>query len=265
MKPEQIVEATLFASQAPLTSAELARADEGLSDAVVEQAIQVLRERYEADEAAFQIYQLGDGYQILTRPEFAPYLERFDSVPRPPHLSAAALESLAIVAYRQPIGRIQIEDVRGVSASSVLRTLLDWELISVVGRGDGLGRPLLYGTTDRFLEHFGLKGLSDLPSPEEFPVELGATEEQDDSEQLREPEPETEAGPELAGGSEPDLTPEQEPVSETEPLVDPETVSELSVDPVPAAGFEFVNEQDPESTDAREPPAVGAPSSDTLP
>jgi len=234
VKPEQIVEATLFASQAPLTTAELARADEGLSDAVVEQAIQVLRERYEADEAAFQIYQLGDGYQILTRPEFAPYLERFDSVPRAPHLSAAALESLAIVAYRQPIGRIQIEDVRGVSASSVLRTLLDWELISVVGRGDGLGRPLLYGTTDRFLEHFGLKGLSDLPSAEEFPVELGATEE-------------------------------QEPVSEGEPLVDPESVSELSVDPDPAAGFDFVNEQDPESADAGEPPAVGAPSSDSLP
>jgi segregation and condensation protein B len=234
VKPEQIVEATLFASQAPLTTAELARADEGLSDAVVEQAIQVLRERYEADEAAFQIYQLGDGYQILTRPEFAPYLERFDSVPRAPHLSAAALESLAIVAYRQPIGRIQIEDVRGVSASSVLRTLLDWELISVVGRGDGLGRPLLYGTTDRFLEHFGLKGLSDLPSAEEFPVELGATEE-------------------------------QEPVSEREPLVDPESVSELSVDPDPAAGFDFVNEQDPESADAGEPPAVGAPSSDSLP
>jgi len=234
VKPEQIVEATLFASQAPLTTAELARADEGLSDAAVEQAIQVLRERYEADEAAFQIYQLGDGYQILTRPEFAPYLERFDSVPRAPHLSAAALESLAIVAYRQPIGRIQIEDVRGVSASSVLRTLLDWELISVVGRGDGLGRPLLYGTTDRFLEHFGLKGLSDLPSAEEFPVELGATEE-------------------------------QEPVSETESMVDPESVSELLVDPDPAAGFDFVNEQDPESADAREPPAVGAPSSDSLP
>ena len=156
MKPEQIVEATLFASQTPLTPAELARADEGLSEVDVEKAIQVLRERYEANEAAFQVYQLGDGYQILTRPEFAPYLERFDSIPRSPHLSPAALESLAIIAYRQPIGRIEIEDVRGVSASSVLRTLLDWELITVVGRGDGLGRPLLYGTTDRFLEHFGL-------------------------------------------------------------------------------------------------------------
>jgi len=197
VKPEQIVEATLFASQTPLTPAELARADEGLSDADVEQAIQVLRERYEANEAAFQVYQLGDGYQILTRPEFAPYLERFDSVPRPPHLSPAALESLAIIAYRQPIGRIEIEDVRGVSASSVLRTLLDWELITVVGRGDGLGRPLLYGTTDRFLEHFGLKGISDLPSAEELPVELGAAKEQ----------PEAEAAPELDQAPEVDAEP----------------------------------------------------------
>lgn len=182
MKPEQIVEATLFASQTPLTASELARADEGLSEAAVEAAIGVLRERYETDERAFQIYQLGDGYQLLTRPEFAPYLERFDSIPRPPHLSPAALESLAIIAYRQPIGRIEIEDVRGVSATSVLRTLLDWELIEVVGRGEGLGRPLLYGTTEQFLEHFGLKSLDDLPPVDELPVALGASESPSDDE-----------------------------------------------------------------------------------
>ena len=250
MKPEQIIEATLFASQTPLTPAELARADEGLSDAAVEEAIQLLRERYETDEAAFQIYQLGDGYQILTRPEFAPYLERFDSVPRPPHLSAAALESLAIIAYRQPIGRIQIEDVRGVSASSVLRALLDWELVTVVGRGEGLGRPLLYGTTDRFLEHFGLKGLSDLPSAEELPVELGAPEDQPDWE----PDPEPEPAPE----------PLPEPEAESGPAPEPEAESELEVEPELEARFDFVNEQDSASADAGEHPAVGAPSSDSL-
>lgn len=177
MRPEQIVEATLFASQTPLAPDELARADESLTPAAVEEAIRSLRERYEAEDHAFQIYQLGDGYQVLTRPEFAPYLERFDSVPRPPHLSGAALETLAIIAYRQPIGRIEIEEVRGVSASSVLKTLLDWELVTVVGRGEGLGRPLLYGTTDRFLEHFGLGALSDLPPAEELPVALGAATE----------------------------------------------------------------------------------------
>ena len=248
MKPEQIVEATLFASQTPLRPDELARADEGLSEAAVEEAIQVLRERYEADEAAFQIYQLGDGYQILTRPEFAPYLERFDSVPRPPHLSAAALESLAIIAYRQPIGRIEIEEVRGVSASSVLRTLLDWELITVVGRGEGLGRPLLYGTTDRFLEHFGLKGLSDLPSSEEFPVELGSTEEQRAAFQV--------TGPESESASEAEI--DSAPGVEAEPERVPE------VEPKPVEEFDFADDLDAASSDAREPPAVGVPASDSL-
>lgn len=173
MKVEQIVEATLFASQTPLTADEVARADENLDAESVVEAIQTLRDAYEESERAFQIYQLGDGYQILTRPEYAPYLERFDSVPRAPHLSPAALETLAIIAYRNPIGRIEIEEVRGVSASSVLRTLLDWDLVEVVGRGEGLGRPLLYGVTRMFLEHFGLKDLSDLPAADELPVVLG--------------------------------------------------------------------------------------------
>jgi segregation and condensation protein B len=172
MRPEQIVEATLFASQAPLTPAELARADEDLDVEAVRSALQSLRERYDAQEHAFQLYQLGDGFQILTRPEFAPYLERFDSVPRPPTLSRAALETLSIIAYRQPIGRIEIEEIRGVAAASVLRTLQDWELIEVVGRAEGLGRPLLYGTTAHFLDHFGFQSLEELPRPEELPVAL---------------------------------------------------------------------------------------------
>jgi segregation and condensation protein B len=205
LKPEQIVEATLFASQTPLTVAELARADEGLDEAAVERAIETLRDRYESDERAFQLYQLGDGFQLLTRPEYAPYLERFDSIPRPPHLSPAALESLAIIAYRQPIGRIEIEDVRGVSATSVLRTLMDWELIRVVGRGDGLGRPLLYGTTERFLEHFGLASLDDLPPSEELPVALGGIGPE--GEEQEEPAIESETVPRV----EPEVAPEEEP------------------------------------------------------
>ena len=254
MKPEQIVEATLFASQTPLTPAELARADEGLSEVDVEKAIQVLRERYEANEAAFQVYQLGDGYQILTRPEFAPYLERFDSIPRSPHLSPAALESLAIIAYRQPIGRIEIEDVRGVSASSVLRTLLDWELITVVGRGDGLGRPLLYGTTDRFLEHFGLKGIADLPSAEEFPVELGAAEEQP----AAEPEPEIDSESESEGVSDAGAEPEPDP--EPAPALDPTP----EVEPDPTA-FEFADQSDSAASDVGEPPVLGVTAPETAP
>lgn len=179
MRPDQIIEATLFASQTPLTVAELARADEALDAGAVREALQTLRERYEEAENAFQVYQLGDGFQLLTRPEFAPYLERFDSVPRPPTLSRAALETLAIIAYRQPLGRIEIEDIRGVASTSVLRTLQDWELIDVVGRSEGLGRPLLYGTTPHFLDHFGFRSLDELPHPDDLPIALRQAEERE--------------------------------------------------------------------------------------
>ncbi|MCY3600215.1 MAG: SMC-Scp complex subunit ScpB [Gemmatimonadetes bacterium] len=166
------MEAALFASQTPLTARELARADDALDVRRVREALTALREHYDTDGRAFQVYQLGDGFQILTRPEFVPYLERFDSVPRPPTLSRAALETLAIIAYRQPIGRIEVEEIRGVASTSVLRTLQDWELIEIVGRGEGLGRPLLYGTTSRFLDHFALQSLEDLPAPEDLSVAL---------------------------------------------------------------------------------------------
>ncbi len=172
MSPEQIVEAALFASQTPLTARELARADDSLDVRRVREALATLREHYDTHGRAFQVYQLGDGFQILTRPEFVPYLERFDSVPRPPTLSRAALETLAIIAYRQPIGRIEIEEIRGVASTSVLRTLQDWELIEITGRGEGLGRPLLYGTTSRFLDHFALQSLDELPAPEDLSVAL---------------------------------------------------------------------------------------------
>lgn len=172
MRPEQVVEATLFASEGSLTPADIARADEDLSPSRVEEAVQTLRGEYEEQERSFQIYRLGDGFQILTRPEYAPYLERFDSVPKAPGLSSAAVETLAIVAYRQPISRVEVEEIRGVSSSSVLNTLRDWELIEVVGRGEGLGRPLLYGTSERFLDHFGFQSLDDLPTPDDLPVTL---------------------------------------------------------------------------------------------
>jgi len=172
LKASQIVEGVLFASDAPLKAEEIARADESLDEDRVEEAVQELRTLYDETERAFQIVELGEGYQILTRPEFAPYLERFDTVPRPSRLSGPALETLAIVAYRQPIGRIEVEYIRGVGSAGVIRTLQDRDLIDVVGRAEGLGRPLLYGTTQRFLEHFGFASLDQLPRPEELPVIL---------------------------------------------------------------------------------------------
>ena len=172
MNVHQIVEAVLFASDAPLTASEIARADESLDEDQVEQALQLLRAEYDDAGRAFQIVELAEGHQILTRAEFAPYLERFDNVPRPSRLSGPALETLAIIAYRQPIGRLEMEYVRGVGVSGVIRTLQERNLIDVVGREEGLGRPLLYGTTRHFLEHFGFRSLEDLPRPEELPIVL---------------------------------------------------------------------------------------------
>jgi len=177
VNPARIVEALLFASDAPLTAADMARADEALDEDQVEAAIQELRAEYDREARAFQIFDIAGGYQILTRPEYAPYLERFATIPQSGRLSAAALEALAIIAYRQPIGRAEVEEIRGVASSGVLRTLQDRGLIDIVGRGDGLGRPLLYGTTSRFLEHFGFRSLADLPRPDELPVVLGARDQ----------------------------------------------------------------------------------------
>lgn len=172
MNAHQIVEAVLFASDAPLTADEISRADEMLDEDEVEDALQFLRAEYDDAARSFQLVEVAEGYQILTRPEFAPYLERFDNVPRPSRLSGPALETLAIIAYRQPIGRVEVEYIRGVGSSGVIRTLQDRRLIDVVGRGGGLGRPLLYGTTTHFLEHFGFKSMEDLPRPDELPIVL---------------------------------------------------------------------------------------------
>lgn len=172
MRLTQIIEALLFASDAPLTAADLARVDERLDEDTVEAVIQELRNEYETTERSFQVYELAGGYQILTRPEFVSILERYESVPQPSRLSASALEVLAIIAYRQPLGRAEVEEIRGVGSSGVLRTLQDRNLIEAVGRAEGLGRPLLYGTTSKFLEHFGYRSLEDLPRPDELPVVL---------------------------------------------------------------------------------------------
>ncbi len=162
----------LLASETPLAPAEIARASSDLSAKDVEDAIAALCHEYEQDERAFQIYPLGDGYQILTRPEYAPYLERFDSVTRTNKLSRAAVETLAIIAYRQPVGRLEIEELRGVNVAGVLRSLQERGLIDVVDRAEGLGRPLLYGTTTKFLDHFGLRSLEELPRPEDLKIAL---------------------------------------------------------------------------------------------
>jgi segregation and condensation protein B len=177
MRASRLVEALLFASEAPLAPADLARADEALDEERVEAAIAELRQEYEREGRAFTVVEVGGGYQLLTRPEYAPVLERFDSVPVAHRLSGPALETLAILAYRQPVGRAEVEEIRGVGAGGVLKTLVERGLIEVVGRGEGLGRPLLYGTTPFFLQHFGFRSLDDLPRPDELSVVLAHREQ----------------------------------------------------------------------------------------
>jgi segregation and condensation protein B len=172
MQPSRLIEAILFASEAPLSAAELARADADFDEEIVERLIAELRAEYESAGRAFDVYEIAGGYQLLTRPEYAPILDRFHTVPVSSRLSQPALETLAIIAYRQPVGRAEVEEIRGVGAGGVLRTLQERGLVDVVGRAETLGRPLLYGTTPAFLAHFGFRSLADLPRPDDLPIVL---------------------------------------------------------------------------------------------
>jgi segregation and condensation protein B len=176
VRTTRLIEALLFASESPLAPADLARADEGLDEERVEAAIAELRAEYDRESRAFTVFEVGGGYQLLTRPEYAPVLERFDSVPTSQRLSGPALETLAIIAYRQPVGRAEVEEIRGVGAGGVLKTLQERGLVEVVGRSEQLGRPLLYGTTQFFLQHFGFRSVDDLPRSDELPIVLASRE-----------------------------------------------------------------------------------------
>lgn len=168
----RLLEAALFAAARPIPIEELAQLDPDASRAAVRSALDELRERYDVEGHGVELQELGGGWQILTRAEYTEAIERAQLAARPSRLSAAALESLAIIAYRQPIGRAEIEEIRGVVVGGVLKSLHERGLIDVVGRGEGLGRPLLYGTTPLFLEHFALRHLDELPRADELAIAL---------------------------------------------------------------------------------------------
>lgn len=168
----QLIEAALFAANRPITIEELQtlEPESGLAD--VRAALEELREHYDFDGHAVEVIELAGGYQILTRRAFAEAIERAQIAVRTPRVTAAAMETLAVIAYRQPVGRAEIEEIRGVSAGGVLRSLQERGLIEVVGRSEAMGRPLLYGTTPLLLELLGLRDLAELPRTEEFSVAL---------------------------------------------------------------------------------------------
>lgn len=171
-----ILESLLFVSAEPISLERLMVALGTVSKQELRHALQSLREDFDREGRGVQMVELAGGYQLVTRTEHAPWIKRLAKSKASPKLSRSAMESMAIIAYKQPIVRSEIEQIRGVEVSGVLRTLLERKLIRMVGRKDVPGRPIMYGTTKLFLQQFGLSDLSQLPPLREF-KELGEAEQ----------------------------------------------------------------------------------------
>ncbi len=177
-----IVEALLFASGEPLSVDRLLGVVEGVSRTELKDALDALQADYAAEGRGLQIVEVAGGFQITTRADCAPWIKRLEKAKAGAKLSRSAMETLAMIAYKQPVVRAEIEEIRGVDTAGVLRTLLDRRLIRIVGRKDVPGRPIMYGTTKQFLQAFGLKDLGDLPA-------LRDLKELKEPEQLVQPDP----------------------------------------------------------------------------
>jgi segregation and condensation protein B len=164
------LEAILFLSRDPLGSRKLAQLARLADGTKARTLVGALNRRYDAEGSAFRVEEVAGGFQLLTRSKYAPWLRRLHSTAMEVRLSTPALETLAVVAYRQPVLRAEIEAIRGVQCGEVLRQLIERDLVRIVGRSEELGRPLLYGTTRQFLQVFGLRHLEDLPRPEFLPI-----------------------------------------------------------------------------------------------
>lgn len=172
---KNIIEALIFSSDEPLTNAEIIKAIKGIdgedseiASDDINSAVDLLNHEYETSGRAVKIVKIAGGYLFATREEYAKYIGYLSSEKTKRRLSQAALETLAIIAYKQPITKPELESIRGVNSDYILATLLDKKLITISGRAETIGRPLLYSTTDEFLKYFGLNSLSDLPKPREI-------------------------------------------------------------------------------------------------
>lgn len=183
MTLSRVIEALLFSAQKPLSIHEITTAikraeDDGaegtpnefarVKNAEVAAALEELKVEYIQQSRAFQLLEKAEGWQLATDPAFARWVRQLFPTPKPARLSAPALETLAIIAYRQPITRADVEAVRGVNIDGVLQTLMERGLVKIAGRAEIPGRPLLYDTTQFFLDHFGLRNLDELPNAEEL-------------------------------------------------------------------------------------------------
>jgi len=166
--PKQILEALLFASDAPVPLSALVEVMDGLGPSEVSAILAELGREYEESERGVALAEIAGGFQILSRRECAPWIEEMLRSRRKARLSRAGLETLAIVAYKQPITKVEIDGIRGVDSGGSLHTLLERNLVLIRGRSKGVGRPLLYGTTPDFLSYMGINELADLPELKEL-------------------------------------------------------------------------------------------------
>ena len=167
-----VLEALLFVAEEPMPLAKLQEALGDEDPALTEASIRELALRLEGEGRGLMVQEVAGGFRLTTRPEAHPWIQRLQQV-KPARLSRAALETLAIIAYKQPITRAEVEAIRGVAADGVMRTLLERGLIRMLGRKTEAGRPILYGTSQSFLEHFGFKDLGELPSLREIDELIG--------------------------------------------------------------------------------------------
>lgn len=167
---KHIIEAMLFVSDKPLFASEIKGVLGEFSAQQVKDIISELAKEYEDTSRAFRIKEMAGGYQVVTDPMLAPWLKRLYKTSGPDRLSGPSLETLAIIAYKQPATKPEIEAIRGVNVDGVLKTLIEKNLVRIVGRKDTVGRPMLYGTSQEFLQYFGLNSLEELPRLEEFNI-----------------------------------------------------------------------------------------------
>lgn len=160
------LEAVLFLAREPLSSRKIAQLINLADGTEARTLIRRLNRMFDESASAFRVEELAGGFQLMTRPRFGPWLKRLLQTPVEMRLSAPALETLAVVAYRQPVLRAEVEAIRGVQSGDILRQLMERDLVRISGRADELGRPLMYGTTKRFLQLFGLRHLDELPRAE---------------------------------------------------------------------------------------------------
>jgi segregation and condensation protein B len=186
----KIIEAMLFAAERPLTTKEIrsifaeatdeeqpgtAEAFRNVREAQIAGTLEELKVGYDTQQHSFQLVEIAGGWRLVSRSEYAPWLKKLLDEARPHRLSQPSLETLSIIALRQPISRADIAGIRGVEVDGVIKTLLERDLITIVGRNESVpGKPLLYGTTQRFLEHFGLRALDDMPKAAELRLQAAA-------------------------------------------------------------------------------------------